>query len=445
MSNNWWERDGLPCDLALEREVLSAALVSPDQSYWDAANLIAPDTFFKSGHRELWEIIGSVMSQGGTPDIHTIRMVAEKRGSWGASVTIDMLNEVSRHAGTTSNIEHYCRQLLELRTRRAVLEGNGKREAAARNPSVTRAELMAAVDAEAQALSTETSPRMSHIYTGMPELVRAFEDASEQGEGSGGPIEAWDPGLSIFKRTIRGWQRGRMFVVAGPPGGGKTTFATQQLGRMASTGHPSAAFWLEGSRQESQWRLISQHSQVPFDLMHRPWDLTTEQWSRVNAATEHLRTMPIYADDSGNLSVSQIRARCRKLKRTEGLDFVVIDYLQLLNTDEFQRRNRSDEAELSKCMRALKLLAKELDIALLLVSMLKKNAPVFGRPTREHLKGSSAIEYTADAIIFFYRNKGRQGDATNHIYVDKTRLGTPFQGCRVNFRMDCGRFSEYHP
>ena len=232
-------------------------------------------------------------------------------------------------------------------------------------------------------------------------------------------------GLADMNRIIGGWQKSELIILAARPAMGKTAIALHFAKAAAKTGIPVAVFSLEMSDVSLANRLILSETNINPDNF-KLGKLTQEETIEVEKSLNRLREYPICIDDNASVNMSYIRSRCRLLKKRNKCEMVVIDYLQL--TGETEQKNRSREQEVSKMSREAKIIAKELDIPVLLLSQLNREVEnrKDKRPLLSDLRESGSIEQDADMVVFIHRPEYYSQDAeknSGELIVAKYRNG----------------------
>lgn len=250
-------------------------------------------------------------------------------------------------------------------------------------------------------------------------------------------------GFRDIDDVTQGLQPGQMIIVAGRPAMGKSTLAVD-FARSAALHHGLATivFSLEMSKLELSQRIIAAESSVPLGLLRDPRQLTQQHWQQLNVCASNIADKPLFLDDSPNMSLMEIRAKCRRLKQTDDLKLVVVDYLQLMSSDHAVESRQQEVATFS---RALKLLAKELEVPVVALSQLNRGveARADRTPMLSDLRESGSIEQDADVVFLVnrpdvYNKDDRPGEAD--IIMAKHRNGPTatftlaFEGAMSRFR-----------
>jgi replicative DNA helicase len=236
------------------------------------------------------------------------------------------------------------------------------------------------------------------------DILGATIDRLDMLHQSQGQLTGVATGYTDLDRMTAGLQPGDLVIVAGRPSMGKTTLALNIAENAAIAGNtPVAVFSMEMSREQLSMRMISSLGRV--DQSHlRTGMFGDEDWARINSAIAQMKAAPVYIDDSGALTPTEVRARARRLSRERGLGLIVIDYLQLMQVPG-TKENRA--TEISEISRSLKALAKELKLPVIALSQLNRSVEqrTDKKPVMSDLRESGAIEQDADVIILIYREE----------------------------------------
>lgn len=208
-------------------------------------------------------------------------------------------------------------------------------------------------------------------------------------------------GFTSLDHFIGGWQSSDLIVLSGATSMGKTSFAVKMASYVTQQiNYAVAYFSLEMEALQITNRLISSNLEIPFQKL-LSGNLEDYEWHLLHEYTEKIKNIPLYIDDTPEISISQLYEKCYKLKEDYDIQMIIVDNLHLVSIGNFKAETR--EQELSLICRKLKTLAKELDIAIILISQLSRSIRNHGRPQLADLKGSGAIEQTADIVSFIYR------------------------------------------
>ena len=267
----------------------------------------------------------------------------------------------------------------------------------------------------------DSSTDYKDIYTVSTDMLDHL-DKIQKGEIA----EGVHTGFRDIDDVTHGLQPGQMIVVAGRPAMGKSTLG-MDFARNAAIHDDqcTVVFSLEMSHEEIAQRLFSAETNIPLNVFRDPSQMTDERWRTVNGFWQKLEDKPLYIDDSANLKVPDIRAKCRRLKETKDLKLVVVDYLQLMSSG---RMTENRQQEVSDFSRQFKLLAKELQVPVVILSQLNRNVEMRADkvPQMSDLRESGSIEQDADVVFLVHRpdaydKEDRPGEAD--IIMAKHRNG----------------------
>ena len=388
-----------PQDIVAEQSVLGGMLLSKD-AIADVVEHLKGVDFYRPAHELVYEAILDLYGRGEPADAVTVSAELTKRGEIGRIGGAPYLHTLISMVPTAANAGYYARIVRERAVLRRLVEAGTRIVQlgyAADGGDVD--ELVNTAQSEVYAV---TEQRTSEDYLPLAEIISGtmeeIEAAGHRGEGMVGV----PTGFLELDRLTNGLHPGQMIVLAARPALGKSTLATDIL-RSASVKHglTSVIFSLEMSRTEITMRMLAAESQVLLQSM-RNGRMRDEDWQKLASTMGRLSQAPLFIDDSPNMSLMEIRAKCRRLKQRHDLKLVVIDYLQLMSSG---KRVESRQQEVSEFSRALKLLAKELAVPVIAISQLNRGAEqrTDKRPQLSDLRESGAIEQDADVVILLHR------------------------------------------
>ena len=412
----------LPYNLEAEQTVLGALLLDPE-SLSVAMNYIKPESFYVSKHRDLFAIIIRLFSLGVNADIITVINEAVKDGIFESSTAgKEYLAAVMEGVPTTKNIESYCKIVEEKYYTRSLITSAKEIIEAASAGQETAQQLL---DFAEQKIYDIRKGKSVDGLVKIDEVV--LEAYDELGRKSGPDKELYvgaKSGFADLDHVITGLSRSDLIIVAARPAMGKSVFALNLAANFARHNKDSEAviFSLEMSKEQNVTRMLSSESFVELDYLMKG-NISGDQWTKLAQGAERLSGMNIYLDDTAGITVPQMKAKLRRLKRP-GL--VIIDYLQLMNSS---RRIENRVNEISEITRQLKLMAKELDIPVITLSQLSRavESRTDKRPMLSDLRESGSIEQDADIVMFLYRdayyNKDTPDPTIAECIVAKNRHG----------------------
>lgn len=412
----------LPYNLEAEQTVLGALLLDPE-SLSVAMNYIKPESFYVSKHRDLFAIIIRLFSLGVNADIITVINEAVKNGIFESSTAgKEYLAAVMEGVPTTKNIESYCKIVEEKYYTRSLITSAKEIIEAASAGQESAQQLL---DFAEQKIYDIRKGKSVDGLVKIDEVV--LEAYDELGRKSGPDKELYvgaKSGFADLDHVITGLSRSDLIIVAARPAMGKSVFALNLAANFARHNKDSEAviFSLEMSKEQNVTRMLSSESFVELDYLMKG-NISGDQWTKLAKGAESLSGMNIYLDDTAGITVPQMKAKLRRLKRP-GL--VIIDYLQLMNSS---RRIENRVNEISEITRQLKLMAKELDIPVITLSQLSRavESRTDKRPMLSDLRESGSIEQDADIVMFLYRdayyNKDTPDPTIAECIVAKNRHG----------------------
>lgn len=422
-----------PHNTELEQALIGCLLLN-NESAARLPDYLKPEHFYAPLHRRLVEAILAARARDQLATPLTLKTQFESdpdfREVGGFAYLVRLVEDVPN----ARNIEHFAKAIFDLATRRDLItvgEGllNDAYDAAL---DYTPQDLIEAAEKELYRLA-EPSKRGGGFKSFKTAVYKALEQA-EVAQKSRGKIPGVATGLFKLDDMLGGFQRSDLLILAGRPGMGKTALATNIAVNAAraklrepTEGGTVAFFSLEMSAEQLATRIMSEVAQIPLWQIRRG-RVEPRDFPNLIDAVAVLENMPLYIDDSPGLSISQVAARARRMKRDKsGLDLIVIDYLQLLEGSG-AKRNENRVQEVTEITKGLKNLAKELDIPVLALAQLSRGVDARDdkRPVLSDLRESGSIEQDADVVFLvhrpdFYDKEDRPGEAD--IIMAKHRNG----------------------
>jgi replicative DNA helicase len=430
-----------PQDLNAERGVLGGMLISKD-AIADVVEEVRGNDFYRPAHETIYDAILELYGRGEPADALTVADELRRRGELervgGAAYLADLINGVP----TAANAGYYARIVRERSILRRLVEAGTRivQLGYARDGGDVD-DIVNSAQAEVYAV---TERRRSEDYLPLHEVVSTTLDEIEQAGTRKEGLIGVPTGFAELDRLTNGLHPGQMVIVAARPALGKSTLAID-FARAASIRHKltSVVFSLEMSRSEITMRLLAAEARVRLTKL-RSGELSPDDWQRIIVVTDNLHSAPMFIDDSPNMSLMEIRAKARRLKQRHDLKLIIVDYLQLMSSG---KRVESRQQEVSEFSRALKLLAKELDVPVVALSQLNRGPEQRGdkKPLLSDLRESGSLEQDADVVILLHREDAyekespRAGEAD--LIVAKHRNG-PTATITVAFQGHYSRFVD---
>lgn len=391
-----------PYDVDLEEVVLGACLIE-SAAIALVEDKLRPEMFYVETHREVYAALQSLHRAGRAVDIITVKDELASRGKLEAVGGPYRLTQLCMRVVSSAHLEEHVLILQEKFVRREMILGLHRLLPAAADEAMdlgdTLAELRRLADyLEGECGAADRLRDMDRLMTDTLAQVKLRMENNRDG------ITGIPTGLTDLDRITAGWQRGDLDIIASRPSVGKTAFALHLARAAAISGHHVVVYSLEmqGERLGDRW-LAAQAPDVSSERL-RGGQLTAAEQEQVNEAAMSLSRLPIHVDDNPVTGIERIRASARLLQSKGKCDMVVIDYLQLCEMKSDQK-NRNREQEVAETSRKAKLLAKELDIPVVLLCQLNRDCETRGghRPELSDLRESGAIEQDADVVMLLYR------------------------------------------
>ncbi|HEV2321343.1 MAG TPA: replicative DNA helicase [Gammaproteobacteria bacterium] len=433
-----------PHSLEAEQAVLGGLML--DNATWErVADRIREEDFYRQDHRLVFRAMAELSEQDRPFDAVTLAEWLQARGKLEQAGGLAYLATLVRDTPTAANVRAYADIVRERSVLRQLIRVGGElAESAYRPEGRGIAEL---VDSAERAVFeiAERGDRAGKNYVRINELMAKAVDRLDTLVHADSHVTGVATGLARFDEMTAGLQPGDLVIVAGRPSMGKTSFAMNVAEYAAISGNlPTAIFSMEMSGEQLAMRLISSLGRID-QLKVRTGKLDDTDWKRVSSAISIMSKAPMFIDDTGALTPTELRARARRLKRDHNLGLIVVDYLQLMQVPG-TRENRA--TEISEICRSLKSLAKELKIPVIALSQLNRSLEQRPdkRPIMSDLRESGSIEQDADVIVFIYRDevydKESPDKGTAEIIIGKQRNG-PIGMVRTTFLGAYTRFENY--
>ena len=412
-----------PYSIEAEQTVLGALLLSPD-CLPDVISRLKAECFYREQHRRLFSIIVRMFSDGSPADIITVINEAVSEGIFEtAAMAKTYLTGIMENVPTVSNLSSYCDIVEEKYLMRSLIGASRDIIEAASEGGESAKTLLDLAEQKIydirQGREIEGLTRLSEIIVSAYDRIQKLSgDEKEQYQGL-------RSGYSALDAYIAGLNKSDLIVIAGRPGSGKTTFGVNIAANVAkkSPGSEIAIFSLEMSKEQLAARMLSAESLVPNSSLSGGM-ISSDEWIKLAEAADSLSQMNIYIDDTAGINVPQIKAKLRRLKN---LGLVVIDYLQLM---ESPNMHNNRVTEVSEITRQIKLMAKELNVPVILLSQLNRSVESRQdhRPMPSDLRESGSIEQDADIILFIYResmyDKQNPNQSAAECIIAKNRHGS---------------------
>ncbi len=442
-----------PQALEAEMAVLGAMFID-NESIGKVIEILEPPDFYRSSHQKIYNAALVLYEKNEPVDIVTLsnelgrqKLLDEIGGNY-------YLTELAESVVSAANIEYHARLVRDKSVlRRLITEAAG----IARECYDAQEDAFRILDHAEQRIFQLSEKRLRQAYEHVNPILHAAFETIEKFHKRKGVVTGLPTGFDKLDELTSGFQPSELIVVAGRPSMGKTAFClnvTRNVAIDAKT--PVGFFSLEMSKQQLAMRLLSAESRVDAHGI-RTGRLEPYEWGKLSISVGQLAESPIYIDDSAGLSVLELRAKCRRMKKEKNVGMIVVDYLQMMAGP---REAENRQQEISMISRSLKGLAKELDVPVVVLSQLSRAVEVRGgerRPMLSDLRESGAIEQDADMVLFIYRpeaygknidDRGESVEGKAEIIIGKQRNG-PVGSIPLFFKKEYTRFEntlpEIHP
>ena len=389
----------VPYSIEAEQPVLGCILISNVV----ASELCArhkTDDFYSDVHKTIFEAMQKLVAKNQPVDYVTLVSELEKANKLDEIGGMNYITTLTNAVPTASNFEHYSQILTENSKLRKLLE-MGNSIVAKSYDSEDPNSIIDFVEQTLTDIATQKEKGLIHIKEGVETVSKKFESIAKDPNAITGLKTGF---YALDKNFNGGLQKGDLVLVAARPGVGKTSFAMNVVTNCAlQSGATCAVFSLEMPKEQLAQRVLCSVATVNMEKALKG-ELTSEDWSALWEAKQKFIESKIYVDDSSLITVGQLKNECLKLKREKGLDLVMIDYVQLMNTATGGKGQENRQQEISNITRNLKIVAKELDVPIILLSQLSRAVEqrVDHRPMLADLRESGAIEQDADIVMFIY-------------------------------------------
>lgn len=427
-----------PNNQEAERSVLGSMFLDSRAVYTAIERLTAGD-FYARRHRQIFEAMCELCETGVPIDTVTVVDKLERKGLLSGADDTLYIADLAGGVPSASSAGYYIDIVEQKSVLRALIAaGQTIIQDAAGSEEEVADIVNRAGDLIYKIAVKRERDSLSHIKQALLDGYTSIVDAMKNKTG----LIGIPTGFKQLDRMLSGLQKSQLIVVAGRPGMGKTSFAINVAQHAAvALGIPAAIFSLEMSREQLATRMMCSEALVDSQKT-RVGGLTPDDYNRLYEAVDELTKAPIYIDDSPTITVMEMLAKARRLKKEKGLGLVVIDYLQLMSGKD-RRENR--QQEISGMTRSLKIMAKEIEVPVILLSQLSRASEKRDskRPLLSDLRESGSIEQDADVVIFLHRENyyNKEADNVSQIIVAKQRSG-PTGEVNVGWRGDQTRFAE---
>jgi replicative DNA helicase len=391
-----------PQAIPLEEAVLGAVMLDKN-ALPIVLDILRPDSFYVEGHKMIYAAMLRLFEKSQPIDLLTVTEGLKKSGELEAIGGPYYLVELSNKVASAANIEFHARIIAQKFIQRELIRVSTN---IIKDSFEDTTDVFDLLDSAEQGLFEIAENNMSKGYETMGSLATKALKMLEELKNKEDGLTGIPSGFTNLDRLTSGWQPSDLIILAARPGMGKTSFVLSLAKNAAlDFNKPVAVFSLEMASIQLAQRLISMEAQISSSKL-RNGQLEEYEWQQLHSAFEKVSEIPIFIDDTPAINVFELRAKCRRLKMQHDIQLVIIDYLQLMTSSADSHKGGNREQEISSISRALKALAKELNIPVIALSQLSRAVEVRGgskRPQLSDLRESGAIEQDADIVSFIYR------------------------------------------
>jgi len=429
-----------PQDLVAEQSVIGSMLLDKN-AVVRAVEILRPESFYRDAHRFIYETMIELFDRGEPVDLVTVTDALRKAGkldaAGGAVYLADLLNSVP----TAANMEFYAKIVEEKSVLRRLIEAGTKIVAEAFQATEDVDQIL---DQAEKTIFGIALKRIREGFHRIDSVIKGVLDKIDSLYDKKGGITGIPTGFTDLDQLTAGFQNSDLIIIAARPAVGKTAFALNiAQGVAIKFKIPVAIFSMEMSKEQLAQRMLCSEAEVDAQKL-KTASLSDTGWKKLTRALGRLSEAPIYIDDSASITVTEIRAKARRLKIEHGLGMVIVDYMQLMRG---RSRVENRVQEISEIARSLKTLARELDLPVVALSQLSRAVEqrTDRIPRLSDLRESGEIEQTADLVMFIHREDyyNPQSDRGNiaEIIIAKQRNG-PIGTVELVFRKEIAKFSS---
>ena len=428
-----------PHSLEAEEALLGSDLLSRD-AVSRLMEEVRPADFYSPSNQTVYEAMKGLFDTGKPIDTVTVSELIFKDSKNSKSINASYIARLVDNVPSSANFERYIEIVLEHSHRRKLLKASGRIELLA---MAMDKEIHSVLDEAEQTIFTASDDAIGDGLVGVNDVLEGAIERIEEIENSGTGLSGLPTYFSDLDYYLSGLQEGNLVVLASRPSMGKSSLGLNIATNASKEDKVVAFFSLEMTKEELVQRVLFSEAKVTSGDA-RKGQLGPEKWSRVVEAASKVNSLPLYFDDAPVITVTDIRAKSRRLKSSKGLDLIIVDYLQLMQSSSGDNRQQ----EIAEISRNLKNLARELRVPILALSQLNRAAEAREdkRPRLGDLRESGAIEQDADIVMMLYRddyyNPGTEIPGVAEVNIVKNRSGQTGK-VELFFSKEFTQFSNY--
>lgn len=408
-----------PNNIEAEQALLGAILVNND-AFYRVSDFLKSSHFYEPLHRKIFEVAAELIRMGKIATPITLKTFLPADEKVGDMTVAQYVVRLAVEAVTVVNAADYGRAIYDLATRRALITVGEDMVNIAYDAPVDMSPSEQIEDAERRLFELAETGRYDGGFESFTDAVKTAVDMANAAYMRDGHLSGVATGLRDLDRRMGGLQPSDLIIIAGRPGMGKTSLATNMAFNIAEAYVPAQQadgsfkaanggvvgfFSLEMSSEQLATRIISEQTEIPSSKIRRG-EISEMDFEKLVACSQTMQKIPLFIDQTGGISIAQLSARARRLKRQRGLDVIVIDYIQLMQGSS-AKSSQNRVQEITEITTGLKALAKELAVPIIALSQLSRQVESRDdkRPQLSDLRESGSIEQDADVVMFVYREE----------------------------------------
>ena len=408
-----------PNNIEAEQALLGAILVNND-AFYRVSDFLKSGHFYEPLHRKIFEVAAELIRMGKIATPITLKTFLPADERVGDMTVAQYVVRLAVEAVTVVNAADYGRAIYDLATRRALITVGEDMVNIAYDAPVDMSPSEQIEDAERRLFELAETGRYDGGFESFTDAVKTAVDMANAAYMRDGHLSGVATGLRDLDRRMGGLQPSDLIIIAGRPGMGKTSLATNMAFNIAEAYVPAQQadgsfkaanggvvgfFSLEMSSEQLATRIISEQTEIPSSKIRRG-EISEMDFEKLVACSQTMQKIPLFIDQTGGISIAQLSARARRLKRQRGLDVIVIDYIQLMQGSS-AKSSQNRVQEITEITTGLKALAKELAVPIIALSQLSRQVESRDdkRPQLSDLRELGSIEQDADVVMFVYREE----------------------------------------
>lgn len=413
-----------PHDIEAEQAILGSMLTDKD-AVITGIEILKPEDFYRNDNSIIFEAMLNLYNKAEEVDLITVKSELESMGKFDKIGGIEYLAELPEKVPTTANVEKYAKIVEEKAGLRNLIKTANEIIELGYDPTEDLDDIMAGAEKKIiDLMQNKNQKGYSKISDILVNTVSELEELYNQKK----PISGISTGYPDLDRMTAGLQKSELILLAARPGMGKSALALNIATNVALKENiPVVIFNMEMSKEQLVKRILSSEAMIDSNKL-KTGKLDAPDWANLADAMGIFADAGIYIDDTADITATDIRSKCRKLKLEKNIGLIVIDYLQLIKANS--KKNATREQEISEISRALKILAKETNVPVIALSQLSRSIEQRAehRPMLSDLRESGSIEQDADIVMFLYRDEVYNPESPKknmvEVIIEKNRSGT---------------------